>query len=219
MDHTIDAPPIQPEQEWANAWTHGLSAVLWCIVGAALVRSSAGEPGLAIACGVYAASVVTTFVCSTLSHVFLEQPWLDRFRACDQAAIYLMIIGTYTPIAYAYSPDGWRIPLLTAMWIAALAGFFNKAVRMHRLHSISVVSYLLLGWLPAIPLIRNVPVELAYAMFIGGVLYSVGTIFLMNDRRAPYLHAVWHLMVLLASLVHAVGIAWYVVAPIQSPGL
>jgi len=84
---------------------------------------------LAIACGVYAASVVTTFVCSTLSHVFLEQPWLDRFRACDQAAIYLMIIGTYTPIAYAYSPDGWRIPLLTAMWIAALAGFFIACIQ------------------------------------------------------------------------------------------
>ncbi|MCC9644540.1 hemolysin III family protein [Rhodopirellula sp. JC740] len=213
MEHTVDVPPIQPEQEWANAWTHGLSAALWCGVGGWLVLSASQDTGLAIACGVYALSVVATFTCSTLSHVFLKQPLLDRFRAWDQAAIYLMIIGTYTPITYGYAPEDWRMPLLILMWTAAIAGFYNKAIRMHRVHSISVVSYLLMGWLPAIPLITNVPLELAWSMLLGGIVYSLGVVFLMNDRRAPYLHAVWHLMVLTASLVHAIGIAWYVVQP------
>ena len=208
VDHS---PPIQPDQEWANALTHGFAALVWCGLSVWLVAQAAAvDSGLAIACAAYGASVVGTFVCSTLSHTFLQRPLLDHLRAWDQAMIYLMIIGTYTPITYVYAWPNYRGWLLAAMWLAAGWGFANKAFRRHRIHSISTWSYLALGWLPVIPLIGSVPAGLGWMMLAGGVTYSLGVIFLKNDRKARYLHAVWHLMVLAASLVHFAGIVSYV---------
>jgi len=208
--------PIKPDQERVNAITHALAAVAWLAVGlwlvtGALATDSDGRIGLAWACGVYVATVVGTFVCSTLSHVFLRPPWLERFRAWDQAFIYLMIVGTYTPITWAYATPLQRPWLIGGMWFFAMLGFLRKVAWRHRVERINVAGYLALGWIPAIPLIGEVPTGLAGMMFLGGVLYTVGVVFLMNDHRVRFMHAVWHLFVLGASLVHAIGISWYVV--------
>ncbi|MCM2370105.1 PAQR family membrane homeostasis protein TrhA [Aporhodopirellula aestuarii] len=209
-DH--DSPPIQPEQEWANAWTHGIAAAAWIGLSAWMViRASETNLALAIACAAYGASVVGTFTCSTLSHTFLERPLLDRFRAWDQAMIYLMIVGTYTPIMVRYAVTEYRDFLLVLMWGYAFWGFAKKAFLSHRIHSISTVSYLMLGWLPAIPLYGRIPMNLFLYVLAGGVTYSLGVLFLINDRRVKYMHAVWHLFVISASIFHFVGVVRYVI--------
>lgn len=212
---TLDSHvPVQPDQEWANALTHGLAAVTWVVLGVWLVaHASSVSFGLAIACAAYSASVVGTFASSTLSHVFLRQPWLDRFRSWDQAMIYLMIIGTYTPITFRFASSSQRDVLLILMWSLALAGFINKLFLKHRIHSISTVTYLALGWLPAIPLFGRVPMGLFGFMLAGGVIYTLGVWFLVNDHRRRYWHAIWHLFVMVASITHLAGIAWYVLGP------
>ncbi|MEE2935685.1 MAG: hemolysin III family protein, partial [Planctomycetota bacterium] len=73
------------------------------------------------------------------------------------------------------------------------------------------LSYLLLGWLPAIPLATQVPRDLAWWMVAGGVLYTIGVVFLLNDSKLRYLHAVWHLAVMAAAVAHFLGIMYYVV--------
>ncbi len=125
--------------------------------------------------------------------------------------IYTMISGTYTPIIYLYCPSAIRTGLLIAIWIAAGTGFLLKVAGRHRINSIGTVSYLLLGWLPAIPLIGNVPSDLIGWMVAGGVLYTIGVLFLINDSRVRYLHAVWHLFVMAAAGCHFYGI-WQHVA-------
>lgn len=207
IEDDLDSPPIQPDQEWANAWTHGLAAVVWVGLSVWMViRASEVSVALAAACAAYGATVVGTFTCSTLSHTFLQRPLLDRFRAWDQAMIYLMIIGTYTPITMQFALPQYRVVLLTLMWGFAIWGFFNKAFRNHRIHSISTVTYLMLGWLPAIPLFGRVSMELFLYVLAGGVIYSLGVLFLINDGRVKYFHAVWHLIVMTASIVHFIGI-------------
>ena len=102
-DESGGAPVRANDEEWANALTHGLAAVAAVVLGWWLVSQSAGqERGLAMACGLYSLSVFATFCCSTLSHTILRQPLLDTFRAWDQAMIYAMISGTYTPIVYGF---------------------------------------------------------------------------------------------------------------------
>lgn len=207
-----DSPPIQPDQEWANALTHGCASLLWMGLSVwMVVRAADVSTGLAIACVAYGASVVGTFVCSTLSHTFLQRPLLDRFRAWDQAMIYLMIIGTYTPITWQFADPRYRLVLLVFLWAIALWGFVNKAILNYRIHSISTMTYLLLGWLPAIPLYGRVSMELFLYVLAGGVIYSLGVLFLINDRRVKYFHAVWHLMVMAASIVHLIGIVHCVI--------
>lgn len=205
--------PLLPGQEWANALTHG-SATLGAILfgwGLATEAATQGTP-LTVACVAYALAVVGTFAASTLSHTIHRQPWLNTFRSWDQAMIYLMIAGTYTPIAVAYAPEAVLLPMLVTMWLAAWTGFFLKVFRRHRINAIGVISYLLLGWLPAIPLTGHVPGPVVSSMVIGGVLYTVGVVFLLNDRKVRYFHAVWHLFVIAAATVHFLAIRDHVVA-------
>ncbi len=163
-------PPLQSDQEWANALTHAIATAVTVVIGTYLVIVAADESsGMAIACGVYVASAMATFIFSTLSHVVRRQPTLNTMRAWDQAMIYAMISGTYTPIAYRYASESVQIPLLAAIWITAAAGILGKVALRHRINSIGAISYLLLGWLPAIPLVVRVPSELGWAMLGGGV--------------------------------------------------
>ncbi len=202
--------PVKLDEEWANALSHAIATVAAMIMGGYLVVV-AGKigTGFRLACCVYTASVVGTFLCSTLSHTILRQPLLNRLRAWDQAMIYLMIAGTYTPIVYRFAPPQTRNGLLTVLWIAAVAGFVTKVLLKHRINSIGTVSYLLLGWLPSIPLVGHVALPMAMAMLIGGVLYSAGVVFLINDSKFRYAHATWHLFVMLAATVHWYGMIQY----------
>jgi len=205
-------PPLQHDQEWANALTHALATAGTLVVGSHMVMLAAAKSnGLAIACGVYVASVFVTFLFSTLSHIILRQPALNTLRAWDQAMIYAMISGTYTPIAYQYASESAQVPLLVAIWIAAAIGILAKLVFRHRINSIGAISYLLLGWLPAIPLAGHVPSVLAWLMLAGGVTYTVGVVLLMNDRKVRYMHAAWHICVITAAGCHYLGILRFVV--------
>ena len=207
-----DPATADPDEEWANALTHGLAAIAALLLGVYLIlQASDRSLGLVIACAAYLASAFGTFLFSTLSHLFREQPLLDRMRAWDQAMIYTMISGTYTPIAWAYASDAVRPWLLTAIWVAAAFGVYHKIFLRHRINSIGTISYLLLGWLPSIPLAPRVPADLAWWMVAGGVLYTVGVVLLINDARLRYLHAGWHLSVMTAALCHYLGILHHVV--------
>lgn len=205
-------PPWKDDQEWANALTHAIAAIMAAAAGIYLVQMALLQsPSLAVACAVYAASALGTFLFSTLSHFVRRQPLLNIMRSWDQAMIYAMISGTYTPIVYQYAHDTIRVPLLSAIWIAAAAGFLTKVAVRHRINSIGSVSYLLLGWLPAIPLAGQVPAGLVGFMLAGGVVYTVGVVLLMNDGKLKYLHAGWHISVLTAAAIHYLGILCYVV--------
>ncbi|WP_246114242.1 PAQR family membrane homeostasis protein TrhA [Rubripirellula tenax] len=210
----LPPPPIKPDQEWANAWTHGAASAISLYLAYLLIReASVISTGMAVACAAYMASVFGTFFCSTLSHVVRRQPLLNTMRAWDQAMIYTMISGTYTPIAFRYCTDETRTPLLIAIWISAGVGFFFKVCHQHRVNSIGTVSYLLLGWLPAIPLVGQVPGVLVAWMIAGGVLYTAGVSLLVNDHRVRYLHAGWHLFVMAAATCHFWAI-WKHVVPV-----
>ncbi len=211
-DVILHEAPLKPGEEWANALSHGVATVIAILAGAALIRSTvAGDPDMTIPCAAYAVTVVGTFLCSTLSHAIHRQPWLNTFRSWDQAMIYLMITGTYTPIVAAFADPSIKPWLMAAIWIAALAGFVTKVALRHRINAIGTASYLMLGWLPAIPLIGQVPGGLALGMFLGGVLYTLGVGFLLFDHKAKYLHVVWHVFVMAAAMVHYAAILRYCV--------
>ncbi len=206
------APPLQLDQEWANALTHAFATIGAAVVGIYMVVAAAAQgTGLAIACGAYVTAVIGTFFFSTMSHVVRRQPLLNTMRAWDQAMIYTMISGTYTPIVYRFATDEHRTPLLAAIWIAAGAGFLFKVAFRHRINATGTISYLLLGWLPSLPLVGHIPSDLVWSMVAGGVLYTVGVVFLMNDSKVKYMHAAWHLSVVTAATLHYLGILNHVV--------
>lgn len=202
------------DEEKLNSLTHAFGFLL-SLVGFELLLTRVlrwGDAWQVAGCTIYASALVAVYAASTLSHSF-EQPRLRRlFRILDQAFIFLLIAGTFTPLSLTYLRDGaWWI-LFGAVWTIALGGFFSKAVFAHRVDTVSTVLHISLGWLPVTafkPMLAAVPGGLLWSMFYGGLCYTLGIFFLVRDDRCPYFHAIWHLLVIAGSAFHFWGIYTY----------
>lgn len=193
--------------ERLNTITHALGLLL-SVVGSAVLLSCAmfhGDGWRSMGCGVYAAALVGVYASSTLSHSASHPRWKRLFRMLDQAFIYLLIVGTYTPFALTYLRSGGWMLFLGLMWTVAAFGFLSKVLMAYRVETAGVWTYLFLGWMPVVSAARlsvAVPAIAMWWLLFGGICYSLGTIFLMNDQRIPHFHAVWHLFVILGSVFH-----------------
>jgi hemolysin III len=205
-----------PADELVNAATHAFGLAL-AVIGALVMAGSVVESRdawLVVGCSAYLTSLVAVYAMSTLSHSCRTLRWKALFRRLDQGFIYLLIAATYTPFSLAYLRDGLWWALLGAMWLVALFGFVAKVFFAHRVEAVSIVSYVLLGWMPIIAapaLVQSLPIGAFWWMLVGGVCYSLGTLFLMNDHRIRHFHAVWHLWVIAGSACHFLGILMFVV--------
>jgi hemolysin III len=199
-------PQQTPTGELANAVTHGVGLALSLAGGSVLIaRSVASGNFLRImGCGVFATALIAVYAASTLSHV-AKPPWKRRFRILDQGLIYLLIVGTFTPLALEYLRSSWGWLLLMLMWVVALVGFVSKIWFTHRIDAVTIWSYVVLGWLPIMPAAAYaglVPEEVQWRVLIGGLCYTAGTIFLVLDVRRFQFHAIWHLFVIAGSACH-----------------
>ncbi len=199
-------------EEALNTWTHGAGFILSLPAGVLLIRIALDQrPELVWSCLVYSISLAAMYLFSTLSHAVREPNWRHRLRALDQGFVYGLIAGTFTPFIWAYLESWPRIVLMNFVWIAAATGFYSKVFSKHRINNMTSLSYILLGWIPAMVLFNYVPIECFGMMALGGVLYTVGVLFLQNDHRSFYFHAIWHSMVIVASLCHYLAIVIFAV--------
>ncbi len=199
-------------EEALNAWTHGLGVALSLPAGFFLIRLALEyRQDQVMPCLVYAASLTALYLFSTLSHVVREPNKRHVIRSLDQGFVYGLIAGTFTPFIWSYLAGWPRMLLLSFVWIAAATGFYSKVFSKHRINNMASLSYILLGWIPAMVLFGYVSLECFGMMALGGVLYTVGVVFLQNDHRGFYYHAIWHLMVIAASICHYIGIIMYAV--------
>jgi hemolysin III len=197
-------------QETLNTWIHGIAFLLSIPGGMLLVYwASRFRPELIAACLIYGMSLSVLYLASTLSHGFRDPAIRHRARTWDQGTVYFLIAGTFTPLAWGFMDSWGRAVLITLVWTAAIAGFYSKVFGKHRIDNVTTASYVLLGWLPSMVLFLYVPTGCFALMAVGGVLYTAGTFFLQNDHRRWYFHAIWHLMVLLASIFHYAAILMY----------
>ena len=205
VDVELPASLSRPE-ELVNSITHALGLVL-SIVGTAVLldRVARYSDSLqVVGVSIYGATLVALYAASTLSHSFVRPRLRHFFRTVDQVCIFLLIAGTFTPIALAYFRGGWWWALFLAVWGLTLGGIFFKLF-FTRLQSVSVSAYVLLGWLPIVaikPIVQIVPGAVLGWVVAGGLLYTLGTLFLMRDDRVPYFHATWHVFVIAASACH-----------------
>jgi hemolysin III len=204
------------DEEWANGLSHAVGCGL-SVAGTVVLLSHVfrdGSRAEIASCLVYCVSLISVYAASTLSHWVRSPRWRHWFRSWDQGLIYLLIAGTYTPIAVAYLDGKWHL-ITVLMWTLAAGGFISKVALRHQVESTTLWLYLAMGWLPILGLphmLAVAPSELLYLMLAGGIAYTFGSILLMNDHRAPYLHTGWHVLVILGSALHFLVVWQYVVA-------
>lgn len=193
--------------EIANGVTHAIGLAMSVAGGAVFLwhAHSLGDAWYLASSWIYIVSLVLVYAASTLSHVALEPSWKRFFYVVDQGVIYLLIAGSFTPFALVHLRSGWWPGLWIAMWGGAFVGLISKVVLVHRINCITMWSYLLLGWCPTLamgPMYEHLGAAGLGWVVLGGLCYTVGTFFLKFDERLPYGHAIWHVLVVVASTCH-----------------
>jgi hemolysin III len=198
--------PFSLGEEIFHSITHGIGsglsiAGLTLLVVIAVINRDVYQ---IVSFSVFGASLVILYLSSTLYHG-LQQPKAKKvFKVFDHSAIYLLIAGTYTPflLVALRGTTGWT--LLVIVWIIALIGITLKIIFIDRFHILSVISYLLMGWLCVFvfgEMLINIPMGGIIWLAAGGILYTVGVIFYAM-QKIPYMHAIWHFFVLGGSICH-----------------
>lgn len=157
---------------------------------------------------VYGISAVAMFVFSAAYNLAWHPRWKEFLRHCDHSAIFVMIAGTYTPLALIKIGGTWGLLLLAGVWTIAFAGIALKIFLPRQFRQVSIGLYLLQGWavLGAIdPLTSAVTTRVLTLLAIGGCLYTAGVVFHVW-RRLPYQNAIWHVFVLAAAAFHYAAI-------------
>ena len=173
-----------------------------------MVWAALSLPGAAIwPLAIYAAGLVLSFSLSAAYNMTLHAPARAVLRRLDHAAIYLLIAGTYTPMAIIGLGGwvGWSLAI--AAWSLALVGIVMKLAFFHRWQRAGFVLYLGLGWLGAVaawPLIAELSRPALILLLLGGIAYTVGTLFFHSERR--FSRAIWHGHVLAGAVVHYVAV-------------
>ncbi|MFC0215446.1 hemolysin III family protein [Paenibacillus chartarius] len=193
-------------EEVANAVTHGIG-ILLSIAALVILIVFAAMKGTALhvtSFTIFGATMLLLYLASTLLHSFPEGKLKDLFEIFDHASIYLFIAGTYTPILLTVirGTTGWV--LFGVVWGVALLGLVFKAFLTKKFMFTSTLLYIAMGWLIVFawqPLLQNYSTEGLVLLIVGGITYTVGTIFYVW-RGFKYHHAVWHLFVLGGSVFH-----------------
>lgn len=182
----------------------GLAACITLVVFVALKPDLSRGVSLAL----YGFGLLAMLGCSALYNMTSHARLKTLFRRFDHAAIFVMIAGTYTPFSLIVIGGLWGALLLGFVWSVALVGVFLKLRYPLRFEKLSVLAYLLLGWviLAALqPLISGASLAALVLLLTGGGLYSLGVIFHLWERL-PYQNAIWHVFVLAAAACHYAAI-------------
>ncbi len=197
-----------------NSISHLIGAALALAGFAVLVVSASlkGDPWKIVSFSVYGATLFALYFFSTLYHS-LSGKAKELFQKIDHTAIYLLIAGTYTPFTLVTMRGGWGWTIFGIVWALAVAGIIQELALTTKHRILSVVIYLVMGWVVVIafrPLMTVLPVWGLGWLVAGGLFYTIGVVFYALDARIPYGHGIFHLFVLAGSISHYIAILWYV---------
>jgi hemolysin III len=191
-------------EEIANAITHGIGAGL-SIAALVILIVQAARHGTAwhvISYTIFGSSLILVYLTSTLYHSI--PPARKVLFRIDQAVIFLLIAGTYTPFTLVSLRGPWGWTLFGIIWGLAVLGVIFKSVFGAKYEKIALGVYLLMGWLfiiAAKPFVASVSMPTLVALLIGGLFYTGGVGFYMW-HKLKFNHMIWHLCVLAGSIAH-----------------
>jgi hemolysin III len=192
------------EEKW-NTLSHALGVVMGLIGFLVLLGKRQGYTAYStFSIVVYSVAIVMLFSASTLYHLVRDPDLKNRLRIWDHISIYFLIAGTYTPVALMMLEKGNGWLLFYTVWGMAALGTVMKLFYTGKYEFISVLLYLIMGWLIVLDLdtllIKTSTVGLG-ALFLGGAFYTLGIVFYAFER-IPYNHFIWHLFVLAGAISH-----------------
>lgn len=210
----MSMPNYSPQEEKLNFWSHFMGVIIGIITLIGLeILAIIKQMDLKIIVGVfiYGMSLITLYGASSLYHGLSSKSYYKKImRVVDHCTVFILIAGTYTPIAILALPYNLRLTILLVEWIGAAIGIAINAYDLSNkwIVGISMVLYLVMGWV-----IIVVPTILEYLtiwpfVFIlaGGIVYTLGVIFYGIGHNKKWFHSVFHIFCIVATILQEIGI-------------
>ena len=211
-------PNFTKGEEIFNAVTHivgGGFGVIFLVLGVVFAHLHLDAVGI-LSMWIYGICMIVAYTMSAIYHFLRPNRAKKVFRIFDHCSIFLLIAGSYTPyclVTLAPEP-AWGFSLFGVVWGLSILGIVLNAVNMHKWKPLSQVLYLALGWsiiLAIVPLFRHLAPAGFWWLLAGGIAYTIGAVFFAIGRKVKYIHSIFHLFVLLGSILQFVSILFYVV--------
>lgn len=216
-DRTL--PAYTPAEECCNMVTHivgggvGVLALVMCVIVSALH----GDPWAVVGSAIYGVTLVALFTASSVYHGLRPGTAKKVMQIIDHCAIYFLIAGTYTPILLTairpvYPVVAWVV--FGVEWGLTALAVTLTAIDLKKYAKFSMICYIGMGWCVVFALqatLETVSLTGCLWLLAGGIFYTVGAVLYGLGKKHRYVHALFHLFVNIASMLHAVCILFFVI--------
>ena len=190
----------------------GVIAVVLCVVVSAIKGNVLGIVSSAI----YGVSLISLYSMSSIYHGLHKGTAKKVMQVLDHCTIYFLIAGTYTPILLCSIIKVsllWAIIILIIVWGLASLATTLTAIDLKKYSVFSMICYIGMGW--CIVLAANVTIKALHPnglilLLAGGVSYTLGAVLYGIGAKVRYFHSIFHIFVVLGSLLHLLCILFYV---------
>ena len=214
-----ELPTYTKGEEIFNMTSHivggalGIVATVLCVVFAAVHGNGYGVVSGAI----YGITMILLYTMSSIYHGLNPNGKAKKvFQVLDHCSIFLLIAGSYTPFALCSIREndpvaGWVI--FGVIWFLAILGIVLNSIDLKRYKVFSMICYLAMGWCIIVKasLLPQILGTTGLVLLVsGGIVYTVGAIFYGFGKKCKYMHSIFHLFILLGSLLQFLCILLYV---------
>ncbi|HUA74948.1 MAG TPA: hemolysin III family protein [Solirubrobacteraceae bacterium] len=211
-----DSLPVKPR---LRGVLHQYAFFVSLACGVGLILAAAGGRAR-LAASIYAVAVSALLGTSALYHRVTWRPKARRWmRRLDHSMIFVLIAGTYTPVALLALKGSLASTILIVLWVGAIGGVVFKLAWIDAPKWLFALVYVILGLVTA-TVFGELPARIGWlgaaGLAAGGLLYVVGAVIYASERPNPWpkvfgYHEVFHTLVLAAAALHYAVIAFAVV--------
>lgn len=207
--------PQTVDEEIANSISHGFGFIGTLVLTPVLIVFAArdGNATSIVAASVFGATMILTYLMSTLYHALPNGRAKRVFNILDHSSIFGLIAGTYTPFTLVVLSGGWGWSMFGLIWGLAIAGIIFKSVSKKKRPVLSTSIYVAMSWVLIIaikPLWIELPSEGFLFLGLGGLSYMLGVLF-YSARGLNYSHFIWHFFVLGGTILHFIAVFKYAI--------
>ena len=210
-------PDYTRGEEIMNMVTHivggaaGVAALTLCVIIAAVNENGYGVVGSAI----YGACMIALYCLSSVYHGMRPGTGKKVLQILDHCTIYFLIAGTYTVIALSalrpvFPALGWG--MLAFQWSLTALAVTLTAIDLKKYNVFSMICYICMGWaiLPFMEqTIQTMTLPGFYLLLSGGISYTLGAILYGVGVKVRWMHSVFHIFVVIGSLLQFLSILFY----------
>lgn len=191
----------------------GILAIVLCAVFAGLNGDVYG----AVSGCIFGATMLVLYTSSSIYHGLKPETFSKRvFQVIDHCTIFILIAGTYTPIALCAIREvntavGWT--LFGVIWGFAIIGIIFNSIDLKKYKKFSMICYLVMGWLIVVKmgtLIDAVGMTGFWYLLSGGIAYTIGAV-CYGLTKKKWMHSVFHVFCIIGSVLHFLFILFFII--------